>query len=272
MAKAFEKHTYGHTTMGYERDIMAMPTMYEYSRSFFARYYRPENTVLLFAGDVTPERVMPLVERYYGGWKRGYVAPQVPAEPEQKGERRVSVAYDGQTLPLIFIGYKVPGFAPKDRTRVAAELLAELAFGETSEAHRRLVLDEQVVEFIESDSNDHRDPNLLYIIARVKDPGKVDYVLGVIDETVAAARAAPPDAQKLAALQQRLKYGFLMGLQTPEAVASRLAHFIAMTGDLDSVQSLYDTYAEITPDDVQRAASQYLDASRRTVGVLREKQ
>jgi zinc protease len=175
-------------------------------------------------------------------------------------------------LPIIFIGYKVPAFAPKDRTRVAAELLAELAFGETSEAHRRLVLDEQVVEFIESDSNDHRDPNLLYVIARVKDPAKVDYVLGVIDDTVAAARAAPPDAQKVAALQRRLKYGFLMGLQTPEAVAARLAQFIAMTGDLDGLQALYDTYAEITPDDVQRAAAQYLDASRRTVGVLREKQ
>src|SRR5262249_33753421 len=152
---------------------------------------------------------MPLVERYYGNWKRGYVAPQIPVEPEQKAERRVSVAYDGQSLPIIFIGYKLPGFAPKDRTRVSAELLTELAFGETSEAHRRLVLDEQVVEFIEADSNDHRDPNLLYIIARVKDPAKVDYVLGVIDETVAAARAAPPDAQKLAALQRRLKYGFL---------------------------------------------------------------
>ena len=52
MATAFEQHTYGHTTLGYERDIAAMPTLYEYSRNFFRRYYRPENTVLFIAGDV----------------------------------------------------------------------------------------------------------------------------------------------------------------------------------------------------------------------------
>ena len=158
MATAFEKHTYGHTTLGFEKDIAAMPTMYDYSLNFFRRYYRPENTVLFIAGDVDAERVLPLVERYYGGWKRGYVTPEVPTEPEQKAERRVDVAYDGQTLPILWIAYKVPAFAPTDRTRVAAELLAELAFGETSETYRRLVLDEQVVEFLDANVDEHRDP------------------------------------------------------------------------------------------------------------------
>ncbi|MFA6571295.1 MAG: pitrilysin family protein, partial [Bacteroidota bacterium] len=38
---AFDVHTYKHTTMGFEKDIAAMPTMYEYSRNFLKRYYRP---------------------------------------------------------------------------------------------------------------------------------------------------------------------------------------------------------------------------------------
>jgi zinc protease len=271
-AAAFQKHTYGHTTMGFERDIAAMPTLYDYSKEFFKRYYRPENTVLLFTGDVTPERVLPLVEEYYGAWQRGYVPPKIPVEPEQTTERRVAVEYDGQTLPILWIGYKIPAFAPADRTRVAAELLAELAFGETSEVYRRLVLEEQVVELLDAGAGDNRDPGLLDITTRVKDPAKVDYVLGVIDETVAAARASPPDAERLAALQRRLKYGFVMSLQTPDAAASRLAHFIAATGDLDGVRTLYETYAVVTPEDVQRAAVGYLDARRRTVGVIRSRQ
>jgi zinc protease len=272
MATAFTKHTYGHTTLGFERDIAAMPTMYDYSREFFSRYYRPENTVLFIAGDVQPDRVLPLVERYYGEWQPGYVAPQIPAEPTQEAERHVEVEYDGQTLPVLWIAYKVPAFAPADRTRVAAELLAELAFGETSDAYRRLVLDEQVVEFLDAGADDQRDPGLLSITTRVKDPAKVDYVLGVIDETIAAVRAAPPDAARLSGLQLRLKYGFLMALQTPDAVAQSLAHFIALTGDLDGVRTLYSTYGAVTPEDVQRAAAQYLDDARRTVGVLRARQ
>ena len=266
---AFERHPYGHTTLGLERDIAIMPTLYDYSREFFSRYYRPENTVLFIAGDVMPAAVFALVERYYGGWQRGYAPPQIPTEPEQTAERRVDVRYDGQTLPLLVLAYKLPVYDAADRTRVAADLLADLAFGETSEAYGRLVLDEQVVEDLDAGASYNRDPGLLEIYARVKDPAKVDYVLGVIDETIAKLRAEPPDAKRLADLQKRLRYGFLMGLQTPDAVADRVAPFVALSGDLTGLDRLHATYGAITPADVQAAAERYLRAERRTVGVLR---
>jgi len=272
LAKAFERHPYGHTTMGYESDIKIMPSLFEYSRDFFKRYYRPENTVLFIAGDVQPDAVFALVEKYYGGWQRGYVPPQIPVEPAQTAERRVDVRYDGQTLPILLIGYKLPVYDAADRTRVAADLFADLAFGETSEAYGRLVLDEQVVEDLDAGAAYNRDPGLLEIYARVKDPAKIDYVLGVIDETIAQFRAAPPDSSRLSDLQKRLRYGFLMGLQTPDAVASRVAQFIALSGDLAGLDRLHATYAAITPADVQTAAQLYLNPERRTVGVLRARQ
>jgi zinc protease len=272
MAAAFEKHPYGHTTMGYEHDIAAMPTLYDYSRAFLTRYYRPDNAVLFVAGAVTPEKVFPLVEKYYGQWQRGYVPPQIPVEPEQKSERRIDVLYDGQTLPIMRVVYKLPKYDPTDKSVVAIGLLAELAFGETSAAYRKLVLEEQVVEHIDAFGSFHRDPYLLDIHTRSKDPAKIDYVLGVIDATVAEYRAAPPDAARLAALQKRLKYGFLMSLQTPESVAARVAPFLAVGGDLTGIDQLYATYAAITPADVQAAAQRYLEPARRTIGVLRSKQ
>jgi zinc protease len=272
VATAFTKHPYGHTTMGYERDIAAMPKLYDYSRTFFSRYYRPENTVLFVAGAVTPAQVFPLVDKYYGIWQRGYVPPQIPAEPEQKTERRVDVQYDGQTLPVMRIVYKLPKYDPTDKSVVAIGLFADLAFGETSAAYRKLVLEEQVVEHLDAGGSFHRDPYLLDIHTRIKDPTKIDYVLDVIDATVAEYRAAPPDAARLAALQQRLKYGFLMSLQTPESVAARLAQLLAVSGDLTGIDQLYATYAALTPADVQAAAQRFLEPARRTVGVLRSRQ
>jgi predicted Zn-dependent peptidase len=72
-------------------------------------------------------------------------------------------------------------------------------------------------------------------------------------------------------LQRRLRYGFLMGLQTPEAVGGRVAQFVALSGDLRGLDRLYATYAAITPEDVRAAAEQYLHTERRTVGVLRSR-
>src|SRR5207253_9927216 len=54
---AFTTHTYKHTTMGFLRDIKDMPNQYAYSKVFFNRWYRPEYTTIIVAGDVTPEKV-----------------------------------------------------------------------------------------------------------------------------------------------------------------------------------------------------------------------
>lgn len=272
MENAFVEHTYGHTTMGYEADIRAMPGMYDYSLSFFDRYYRPENTIVLVTGDVEPDAVARLVERHYGDWQRGYVTPDVPAEPPQTEPRRVDVEYDGRTLPVAWVAYKVGAFDPEDTTRVAADLLAELAFGETSAAYRQLVIEEQAVEFLDAATNMNRDPSLIDVYARIRHPDDVERVLGVIDSAVASFRATPPDAERLADLKSRLRYGFLMELDTPDAVAGTLARPLAISGGLDDLEALYRTYAAVTPADVQRAAQAYLEPARRTTGVLHAEQ
>ena len=266
---AFDVHTYGHTAMGYEEDIKRMPEMFDYSRSFFDRYYRPENIVLLIAGDIQVEPTMKLVRRYYGAWQKGYTPPKVPVEPEQSQEKRITVPYEGKSLPLVMVSYKNDRFDPRDRHIVASTVLADLAFGETSELHKKLVLDEQVVEFIEGESNLNRDPSLFDVLARVKDPAKVDYVLSEIDRTVAAFQAAPPVAQRVADVKSRAKYQFLMNLETPSAVARACARVIALTGDIESIDQMYTTLDSVTPQDVQDAARTYLQAKRRTVAVLR---
>ena len=203
--------------------------------------------------------MFPLVEKYYGDWQRGYVPPQIPVEPEQTAERRVDVQYDGQTLPHLRVVYKLPAFDPADKSFVAIGLLADLAFGETSATYRKLVLDEQVVDELDAFGAFHRDPHLLDIQTRVKDPAKIDYVLGVIDATVAEYRSAPPMPRASRRSAARSKYGFLMSLQTPESVAARLAPFLALTGDLDGIDQLYATYAAITPAGRAGAAQRYLE-------------
>src|SRR5439155_26089870 len=60
--KAFTTHTYNHTPMGFIKDIEDMPNQFDYSRTFFEHWYRPENTTVIVAGDVEPQRVIPLVE------------------------------------------------------------------------------------------------------------------------------------------------------------------------------------------------------------------
>ncbi len=77
MNRAYDAHTYKHTTMGFEADIKAMPEAYDYSLSFFRRFYRPENVVIMVVGDVDPKAVFALIRKYYGDWKKGYDPPKI---------------------------------------------------------------------------------------------------------------------------------------------------------------------------------------------------
>jgi len=265
---AFDRHTYGHTTMGYERDIATMPTLYDFSRGFFERYYRPDNTILLVVGDVEPDAVAAMASRYYGDWRPGYEAPPVPAEPAQVAEKRVERSYPGTTLPLVWLAWKIDRSEPGNRLRAAADLLAELTFGATSAVYRQMVLAEQSLEFLAAYTNSNRDPSLLDVYARVRDPARIDAVLAALDAAAAAACDTLVDGHQLEELKMRQRYGFLMQLDAPDSVAAACARPLAIDGDLAGIESLYATYATLTPEDVRSAARTVFAAERRTVGLL----
>lgn len=266
---AFDKHTYKHTTIGFEQDIKAMPTMYKYSLSFFNRYYRPDNVVILVTGAIQPENVIALVKKYYGNWKKGYAPPQITPEPPQTAERKIEIPYAGKTLPILTVAYKGDAYDPRNKNFVAAQLLESLAFGENSDLFKRLVLKEQKVEFIQASFGLNRDPRLYEIYTMIKDEKDIDYVREQIYSTLEQFKQNPPDNQKLADLKRHLKYSFLMNLDTPDHVAGQLARFIALTGDINTVEQLYNQIEQITPLEIQQAAQYYFVPEKRTVVLLK---
>ncbi len=268
LATAFTTHTYRHTTIGFREDIEAMPTMYAYSKSFFSRYYRPENVVLLIAGDVAPEATIALAKKYYGRWQKGYVPPQITPEPEQQGERQAQVTYKGRTLPILTVAYKGMAFSPTDIEVAACYLLGDLAFGPTSDIYKKLVIQQQRVEFIGADFSANRDPKLLTVYTMVKDPHDVQNVREEIFQAIAAFQQKPVSQEKLEAQRNHTTYSFLMNLDTPDKVAGTLARFAAMTGGIDCVDPFFATLARVTPEDVQRAAQKYLVSDKRTVVIV----
>ncbi len=266
---AFDVHTYKHTTIGFERDIKAMPEGFEYSRSFFARFYRPENVVLLIVGDITPDRVMTMIRKYYGEWKPGYEPPKILPEPPQTAERAAEVTYTGKTLPILDIAYKGDAFNPKNRTYVAAVMLGELAFGSTSDLYKKLYIKEQRVDVLDASIAMNRDMPLFEIVARVKKEEDVPAIRDEMYGAITSFQNTPVDAQRLSDAKKRRTYGFLMNLDTPNKVAGNVARTIAITGGTDAVNDFYTAIDGVTPEDIMEAARHYFAPERRTVVVLK---
>jgi zinc protease len=266
---AYDVHTYKHTTIGFEADIKAMPQAYEYSKTFFKRFYRPDNVVLVIAGDFNPATTLGLIKKHYGEWEKGYTPPVVRQEPPQTKERVAEVQYSGQTLPIIDIAYKGDALDPASQDYVAALLLGDLAFSENSDLYKKLVIQEQKVESIQCSIPFNRDVPLFEIYSMIKSVEDIPYVRDQVYQTLEDFKTKPVDARKLEDLKRRNKYSFLMGLDTPDAVAGGVARFVAITGGIEVIDRLFTQAATVKPEDVMRAARRYFVPEARTVVVLK---
>jgi zinc protease len=268
MDTAFDVHTYKHLTIGFEKDVRAMPEGYQYSISFHNRYYRPENCVLLVAGDFDVNRAEQLIRKYYSAWKPGYVKPPIKPEPPQTAPREATVEFPGRTLPILAVAYKSPAWSPTDRLAVASEVLGLVAFGPNSDIYRRLVLEEQKVQSLSGDFGLNRDPNLLTIMTMINNPGDLQAIKDDIRKTVEKFRTEPCDSKLLADTKSAMKYGFLMQLETPQGINFALRDIAVYTGGIEAVEDYYRTLESISAEDLKAAADKFLIETGRTTVIL----
>ena len=265
---AFAVHTYKHTTIGFLRDIESMPQQFDYSRQFFGRYYRPDNVILLVVGDVTADDVLALVEKAYGPWAKGPARPQIPIEPPQTREQRVTVPWKGASLPMLFMGFHAPAFSTKSIDGAALEVLAELLFAERSHLHKQLVLDEQKVETLDGGAGRHVDPNLFLVLARVKQAKDMAYVESTIEKEIAHIAAQGVDGKTLGEVLSHARYAFAAQLSTPDHVALVGAEFLALDGRLSAIDEYFAQLGQVKSADVQRVARTFFTPQNRTVVTL----
>lgn len=265
---AYTTHTYKHTTMGFIEDIEAMPDQIEYAREFFQRWYRPEYTTVIVAGDVEPSKVIALVRKYWGMWERGGYAAEIPREPAPKGPVYAHVDWSSETLPWITVAFHGPAFSESEKDAAALEMALELYFGETSELYQRLVVEEQKVDAFGSFGASDKDPGLATALARLKDPADAVYVRDAILATIERMRREKVSEKRLEAAKSNQRYGLARTFDNTEAIASTLARYVHFSRSYDTLNNLFRVYQSLTPDDLLAACRTYLTDERMVVTTL----
>jgi zinc protease len=264
---AYSTHTYRHTTMGFIKDIEDMPNQYEYAKTFFSRWYRPEKTTIIVAGDVEPDRVINLVQKYWGDWQRGTFTVDIPQEPASKGPVYANVPWSSQTLPWVTVGFRGPSFF-QNADQAAFDVMLDLAFGSTSDLYKRLVEQEQKVDQLFVYGGPNFDPTLFTVFARVKDQKDAVYVRDQVLETFAGLRARKLDAQRVADAKSNARYGLVRGLDNTDAIASLLASFAHFERSYGTLNNYYRSYVAVTPEQIQQTAQKYFTDANLVVTTL----
>jgi zinc protease len=254
----FKVHPYSHTTMGFLKDVQAMPEGYAYSREFFSRYYRPEYTTIIVAGDIDSKRVRSLVDERWGNWKRGSFKAQIPVEPPQNGPRRAHVDWASETMPLITVAWRGPAYSDDTMDTVALDAIAHLGYDQNSPLYQKLVVEDQKVESMGAEAPSNIDPGLFEVDLHVKDAKDLESVEAQVKAVAQSFVDKPVDAKKLEALKQHVRYQFALGLNNSEAIADTVASYVALRRTPETINRYYDMFSKLTPADIQRVAKKYL--------------
>ncbi|MET0284667.1 MAG: pitrilysin family protein [Polyangiales bacterium] len=276
---AFSRHTYGHTTIGYLADIQAMPERFEYSRSFFKRFYTPDNATVLCAGDVPHAQLVELVKKHYGGWRGKRDQPEVPAEPDPLVGGRRHIDWDGMSAPQLVIGYRSGAFAGEGdpalrkarlRDTAALEVVHGLLFDRSAPLYQALVVEQQrLLDLASWDENFSRDPGLFVVSAELRDSTSFDDVEREIQLAIDLLARGEVDPARVDAVRSHLRYGLTMQVETADDAANLMGQFIAVAGTPDGLREYLEALASVTKEDVQRVATLYLNDKRRYTVTLK---
>ncbi len=259
---AFVAHPYHHPTIGWRSDIEGAT---EASlRHFYDTFYWPENATVSIIGDVDREEALGLVRKRFGDIPRAEdVVPKVNTiEPEQRGERSVTVRRAGQIGSLLAAYKSPPATAPE------VDALDVLAMIMTSGKKCRLfpvLTDAGMTTHLMANASRLRDPGLFYIFAGLTPETTHEEVADVISAEIKRIQEEGVTEEEVQRAKNQLKALEAFGRDGPFATAAQLNEAIA-AGDW----KLYATYMkrieEVTPERVQDVASRYLAQDRRTIG------
>jgi zinc protease len=262
----FDRHTYKHTTMGFFKDVVDMPNQYDYSLTFYNRFYRPEYSTIIVVGDVKQAEVNKLAEKYFGNWKRGNYQPTIEEEPKQNATRYVHIK-QANYPPLVRLNYKGPAFS-NNKDLAALSLLNMILFAESGELYQKLVVKEQKVRTLSGGANGNRDPNLIVINASLRNATDMQYVKDELAKALDAAKTSPVDAKKLSDSKSRIKYSIAMSMDSPDVIANNIAQAVWLSGDPEALNKYYAVFETITAQDIMNAAKKYFNPETLTISTI----
>ncbi|NQZ87577.1 MAG: insulinase family protein [Colwellia sp.] len=264
--EAFDTHTYKHTTMGFFEDVEAMPNQIAYGQKFFQQFYKPEYVSLVIVGDVDPAATMAMVEKHWGNWQKGDFVSEIAPEPKQEAPKYVHEKFDGLPGHWLLVSYKGSDWQPKKKDRAALDLISELYFSNNSALYQELVVDKQLASQMFNYNPETKDAGLRHVFIKVNDEKDLATVRDAVNNTYAQARTELVSAEKLDNLKSNLKYSFVNSLDSSESIAATLASYMHFDRDPETINHLYNSFDNISAEDIKRIANQYfIDENRTTV-------
>lgn len=234
-----------------------------------AARYRPDNAVLVLAGDLDADTAMRLARRHFSGWKATGNAPAAVPMPANAALAQTTAVIDmpqsGQAA--VIVAAKLPPLGADRAT--AAVMNAVLGGGFSSRLNQEIRIRRGLSYSAGSALDARPGGGSLRAVVQTKNESAAEVVTLVQGELDQLA-AAPVGAAELAARKATLIGDFSRSVETTAGLGSAVKSLIVAGLPPDDLRTRIEALSAVSATDVQRYAAANLGTAGRRVVVAGE--
>jgi zinc protease len=262
----FGESGYGHSPNGTPETMKALDAR-EINR-FYQSRYQPQNTVLVFGGDITPDAAFAYASKYFGDWKALHIAalpaPR-PAVPEKSG--RV-VVVDKPDAGQAAVCVARPTIRRADQQyaigRVANGVLGE---GFSSRLNQEVRIKRGLSYGASSGLGARKASGFFTASAQTRNDAAPE-VASLLKAELARLATEPVAAAELVPRKAALSGNYARELETGAGLVSAVVSLTAFDLPLSSLNDDLPRVQKVTVPQIQRFASKHLAAAGASVIIV----
>jgi zinc protease len=250
-----------------EREVLQTVTP-EKLREIQKKYYIPNNSVLIVAGDVRPQQIFALAEAAFGDWERGpdpFVADPIPPIPALGKSDGVIVEQPVNAVTVYF-EWQGPSVRKDPAATYAADVFSDAINQSVSTFQRRLV-DTGLFQSVGFNyyTLDQVGP---ISVAGQTTPEKLKEAMAALEKEIAQiANPGYITQEQLDATKAERAVSTAFGVERSSEFAHTLGFWWSVA-DLEYYMGYVDNMGKQTLQDLQDYAKKYIIGRPRVVGVL----
>ena len=266
LSTAFKAHPYGQPTVGHMSDLRNLTRTQ--AKAFYEKYYVPSNLTIAIAGDVDPQNMRMLAEKYFSSIEGAEEPlPVTTDEPEQISERRVILREQAQ--PVLAIGYHRPnGQAPEDPAYTVLQDV--LSGGRTSRLYKQLVEEEKALVVQAAPSFPGSKYASLFVLFGLPSgdttPEELEEDIYAVLEDIKENGITQDELDRA---KTRARVDLINGLDSNMGLALQLSRYEQVTGDWRNAFREVERIQNVTAEQVQEVARETFQRDNRTVAYIK---
>ena len=250
-AMAYQVHPYKWPTIGKEISHIENATLDDV-KSFFYRFYAPDNAVLVLSGNVDVDESLRLAEKWFGPIpNRNVQKSTLPVEPKQTLFREQTVERQVPDTAL-YLAFHMPG--RRDRDYYICDLISDvLSNGNSSRIFQKLVKEEKL--FVELDayiSGDH-DPGLFIVSGKLSKNVSIEQAKKAVWQELEKLQQELVPAIELEKVKNKMEANHVYSQMNYLNIAQELATFENIE-KAELINGQLDFYRSIVPTDLMQTA------------------